>query len=86
MAPKIAMSRAPAQTSSVPPSDQRVNGSPRISVAQMELKTRPEACSVESTGSGSVVIWIVLPSRFETINIAMPSCQRRRRWGGRRVT
>lgn len=50
------MSRAPAHTRRVPPSDQRVNGSPRMRVAQMELKTRPEAWRVERTGRGSVVI------------------------------
>lgn len=82
----MAMSRAPRQTRRVPPSDQRVNGSPRMRVAQMELKTRPEAWRVERTGRGSVVIWMVEPRRFETMNMAMPSCQRRRRWGGRRAT
>jgi hypothetical protein len=28
---------------------------------------------VESTGSGRVVIWIVLPTRFATMNMSMPS-------------
>lgn len=31
------------------------------------------AWSVERTGSGSVVIWIVLPTMFETTNISIPS-------------
>jgi hypothetical protein len=56
IAPKIAISTAPLDTSIVPPKDQRVNGSPRIKVAHIELKTRPDACSVDSTGNGSVVI------------------------------
>jgi hypothetical protein len=56
IAPKTAISTAPLDTSNVPPKDQRVNGSPRIKVAHIELKTRPDACSVDSTGNGSVVI------------------------------
>ena len=78
IAPKIAISTAPLDTSIVPPKDQRVKGSPKIKVAHIELKTRPDACSVDSTGNGSVVIWIVLPTRFEIINIPIPSCHRRR--------
>ncbi len=94
MAPKTAMSTAPAQTSIVPPNDHSVKGSPSIRVAQMELKTSPDcavsavrvklsnrragrrhtACSVDRTGRGRVVICIVLPSRFETMNISIPSC------------
>ncbi len=42
MAPKMAMSTAPADTKNVPPNDHRVKGSPRISVAQIELNTRPD--------------------------------------------
>jgi len=42
IAPKIAMIIAPAQTSMVPVSESRVNGSPRIRVAQIELKTSPD--------------------------------------------
>ena len=42
MAPKMAISTAPVQTRIVPPKDQRVNGSPRMRVAQIELKTRPD--------------------------------------------
>ena len=42
IAPNIAMSTAPPKTSTVPPSDQRVKGSPRIRLAQMELNTRPD--------------------------------------------
>ncbi len=56
IAPKIAIRTAPLDTSNVPPKDQRVKGSPRIKVAHIELKTRPDACSVDSTGNGSVVI------------------------------
>lgn len=78
IAPNIAISTAPLDTRSVPPKDQRVKGSPRIKVAHIELKTRPDACSVDSTGNGNVVIWIVLPTRFEIMNIPMPSCHRRR--------
>ena len=80
----MAIRTAPVETSSVPPSDHVVKGSPRINVAHIELNTRPDACNVDSTGSGSVVIWIVLPTRFEKMNIAMPSCHRRRMCGGRR--
>lgn len=79
MAPNMAINMAPLETSNVPPSDHAVNGSPRISVAHIELNTRPEACSVERTGSGSVVIWMVLPTRLEKMNMAMPSCHLRRR-------
>ena len=56
IAPKIAISTAPLDTSNVPPKDQRVKGSPRIKVAHIELKTNPEACNVDKTGNGSVVI------------------------------
>ena len=31
------------------------------------------ACSVERTGSGSVVIWMLLPTRLDTMNMSMPS-------------
>jgi hypothetical protein len=56
IAPNIAINTAPLETSNVPPKDQRVKGSPRIKVAHIELKTNPEACNVDNTGSGSVVI------------------------------
>ena len=56
IAPKIAISTAPLETSNVPPKDQRVKGSPRIKVAHIELKTSPDACNVDNTGNGSVVI------------------------------
>lgn len=82
MAPNIAIKIAPLDTNTVPPKDQRVKGSPRIKEAHIELKTRPDACNVERTGSGRVVIWIVLPTKFDMINIPIPSCHRRRRWGG----
>lgn len=84
IAPKIAMSTAPVDTNSVPPKDQRVNGSPRIREAQIELKTRPEACRVDSTGKGRVVICMVLPTKLDITNIPIPSCHRRRLYGGRR--
>lgn len=32
------------------------------------------ACRVDRTGSGRVVIWIVLPTRFAIMNMSMPSC------------
>jgi hypothetical protein len=79
IAPKIAMSTAPVETSIVPPKDQRVKGSPRIKVAHIELKTNPDACNVDKTGNGSVVICIVLPTRLDIMNMLIPSCQRRRR-------
>ena len=48
MAPKMAMSTAPADTKNVPPNDHRVKGSPRMRVAQIELNTRPD-CEEIST-------------------------------------
>lgn len=42
MAPKMAISTAPPQTRIVPPRDHLVNGSPRIKVAHIELKTNPD--------------------------------------------
>lgn len=86
IAPKIAISTAPADTNRVPPKDQRVKGSPRIRVAHIELKTSPDACNVDNTGSGRVVIWIVLPTKFDIINIPIPSCHLLRLWGGRRTS
>lgn len=63
-------------------------------LAHIELKTRPDyccqrdlyaggvelhtACRVESTGRGSVVIWMVLPTRFAMMNMSMPSYAARR--------
>ena len=90
MAPNIAMSIAPPQTRIVPTKEYRVKGSLRMSVAQMELKTKPDyqnfnkhptiykliehtACRVDRTGSGSVVIWMVLPTTLETTNMSMPN-------------
>lgn len=78
------MNTAPAQTSKVPTKDHLVKGSPRIRVAQMELKTSPEACKVERTGRGRVVIWMELPTRLLTMNMSIPSCHLRRLKGGRR--
>lgn len=86
MAPKKPMSTAPAQTSSVPQSDHLVKGSPKIRVAHIELNTRPDACSVERTGSGSVDIWTVLPSRFDIMNMPIPSCHLLLRCGGLRIS
>ena len=80
----MAMRTAPAETRRVPPRDQRVKGSARMRVAHIELKTSPEAWSVERTGNGSVVIWIVLPIKFAITNMPMPSCHRRLRCAGRR--
>jgi hypothetical protein len=34
---------------------------------------RRTACNVDSTGSGRVVIWMVLPTMFATTNMSMPS-------------
>lgn len=85
IAPNIAISIAPVETNNVPPKDHLVNGSPNIKVAQMELKTRPEACSVDNTGSGKVVIWIVLPTRFDIINMPIPNCHLLLLYGGLRT-
>lgn len=41
MAPNMAISTAPMHTRTVPPNDQRVKGSPRMSEAHIELKARP---------------------------------------------
>lgn len=35
------------------------------------------ACSVDKTGRGRVVIWIVLPAMFATTNMSIPSLKRR---------
>ena len=42
MAPKTAIRMAPPQTRMVPPRDHLVKGSPRIRVAHIELKTKPD--------------------------------------------
>lgn len=42
MAPNVAISNAPMQTSAVPASEYRVKGSPRIKVANIVLKTSPD--------------------------------------------
>lgn len=62
----------------------RVKGSLSMMDAQIELKTRPDAWSVERTGNGRVVICIVLPTKLETMNMSMPSCHLRRLYGGLR--
>ena len=36
-------------------------------------KIKRTACNVDKTGSGRVVIWIVLPTRLATMNMSMPS-------------
>lgn len=46
MAPNIAISIAPPQTKIVPPKDHRVKGSPRMRVAQIELKTKPDCYAI----------------------------------------
>ena len=74
MAPNKAISSAPMATSMVPTKEYRVNGSLRMMEAHIELKTRPDACRVERTGRGRVVIWMVLPTMFATTNMSMPSC------------
>ena len=73
MAPNSAMRSAPIATSSVPMKEYLVKGSLSMMEAHIELKTRPEACRVERTGSGRVVIWMVLPTMFATMNMSMPS-------------
>jgi hypothetical protein len=90
IAPNIPMSTAPVATNAVPTAEYRVKGSLRMMEAHIVLKTSPDystsakkqlgalgahtACKVDRTGSGSVVIWMVLPTRFATTNMAMPSC------------
>ena len=55
IAPNIAISTAPQQTKTVPPKDHRVNGSPRMIVAQIELKTKPDCEAVSShPGTGKI--------------------------------
>jgi hypothetical protein len=56
IAPNIPINTAPDVTRIVPDSDHFVKGSLRMSDAHIELKTRPAACRVERTGSGSVEI------------------------------
>lgn len=73
MAPKRAIKRAPTATSRVPTKEYRVKGSLRMMEAHIELKTRPDACRVERTGRGRVVIWMVLPTMLATMNMSMPS-------------
>ncbi|CAG8951347.1 hypothetical protein HYFRA_00008097 [Hymenoscyphus fraxineus] len=57
----MAISAAPLDTKIVPPKDHLVNGSPKIKVAHIELKTSPDACNVDKTGRGSVVICMLPP-------------------------
>lgn len=54
--PYMAIRIAPPTTKTVPITEYLVNGSCRSKVAHAVLKTNPEACNVDSTGSGSVVI------------------------------
>ena len=61
MAPNIAISTAPPQTKIVPPKDHRVKGSPRMIVAQIELKTKPDCAAVSnSSGTGEISLIIQL--------------------------
>lgn len=53
-------------------SECRVKGSERMRVAQMELKTRPDAWRGERMTSGRVVIWIEEPRMLETMNRRIP--------------
>ena len=85
-APNVAIKAAPAQVRIVPISEYRVKGSLSRRVAKAVLKTSPEACSVDRTGSGRVVIWIVLPMRFEATNMSIPICHFRLLYAGRRVS
>ncbi len=78
MAPKVAISAAPAQVRIVPTREYRVKGSFSSMVAKRVLKTKPEACSVERTGKGRVVIWMVLPTKLEMTNMNIPICHLRR--------
>ena len=79
MAPNVAIRTAPPHTNIVPTREYLVNASCRINVASKELNTNPEACSVESTGSGRVVICIEEPTMLLMMNRSMPICHRRRR-------
>lgn len=79
MAPNKAIRTAPPATKSVPSIENLVKGSSSIRVAQAVLKTKPDACRVDRTGKGKVVICMVLPTMFETKNMNIPICHRRRR-------
>lgn len=48
MAPNAAINIAPMQTRIVPSKENLVNASPRITVAKMVLKTRPDYRTTES--------------------------------------
>lgn len=74
IAPNVAMRAAPAQVRIVPIIEYLVNGSFRSIVAKAVLKTKPDAWRVERTGRGRVVIWIVLPTRFDMMNMNIPIC------------
>lgn len=70
MAPNIAISTAPQQTKTVPPKDHRVKGSPRMRVAQMELKTKPDYEAVSNhpgTGEMSIIIQLAMLTRPEEV-------------------
>ena len=46
----------------------------RLSIAELgTLGCYLTACRVLSTGSGRVVIWMVLPTMLETMNMSIPS-------------
>lgn len=70
MAPNIAISTAPPQTKTVPPNDHRVKGSPRMRVAQIELKTKPDCEAVSShpgTREKSLIIQLAMLTRPEEV-------------------
>ena len=79
------MSTAPPATSPVPANVLQVHDSFNIRLAIMLLKTSPDASKVLSSGSGSVVIWIVEPMMLASRKSDIPICHRRRRYGARRV-
>ena len=77
MAPKVAIRAAPTHVKIVPTRENGVKDSPSMRVANAVLKTRPDACNVERTGKGRVVICMVLPIMFDITNINMPNCHLR---------
>ena len=56
MAPKTAMRIAPPKTRTVPPSDHRVNGSPSMMVAHIELNTNPDFSALAREDLGGEVV------------------------------
>lgn len=74
IAPKVAIKAAPTHVRRVPTAENLVKGSFSSSVAKAVLKTSPDAWSVDRTGKGRVVIWIVLPIKLEATNMSIPAC------------